>query len=277
MSLDPVTEATRRLASAGIESARLDARLLWQFAQDVEVSALVARASGRTAKLFETVIERRIAREPLAYILGHKEFWSLDLAVGPGVLVPRPDSESLIETMLSYFPTKNANLSILDLGTGSGCLLIAALSEYASAKGVGVDASKDALAWAGSNIDAHRLNDRAALLHSGWLEEATPGFDVILCNPPYIPSDAIDALAPEVRLFEPRQALDGGPDGLDAYRVLASRLSKLLKPEGRAFLEIGAGQAEEVQAILCGQGLAVLSIANDLADVPRCVAAANTT
>ena len=275
--MDPVTEATRRLASAGIESARLDARLLWQFAQDVEVSALVARASGRTAKLFETVIERRIAREPLAYILGHKEFWSLDLAVGPGVLVPRPDSESLIETMLSYFPTKNANLSILDLGTGSGCLLIAALSEYASAKGVGVDASKDALAWAGSNIDAHRLNDRAALLHSGWLEEATPGFDVILCNPPYIPSDAIDALAPEVRLFEPRQALDGGPDGLDAYRVLASRLSKLLKPEGRAFLEIGAGQAEEVQAILCGQGLAVLSIANDLADVPRCVAAANTT
>ena len=277
MSLDPVTEATRRLASAGIESARLDARLLWQFAKDVEASALVARGSGRTAKLFDGVIERRIAREPLAYILGHKEFWSLDLAVGPGVLVPRPDSESLIETMLSYFPTKNANLSILDLGTGSGCLLIAALTEYASAKGVGVDASKDALAWAGSNIDAHRLNDRAALLHSGWLEEATPGFDVILCNPPYIPSDAIDALAPEVRLFEPRQALDGGPDGLDAYRMLASRLSKLLKPEGRAFLEIGAGQAEGVQAILCGQGLAVLSIANDLADVPRCVAAANTT
>ena len=276
MSSDPVTEGGRRLASAGIESARLDARLLWQFARDVEASALVARGSGRADALFEVLIARRSAREPLAYILGHKEFWSLDFAVGPGVLIPRPDSETVIETMLHYCPDRRANFSILDLGTGSGCLLIAALKEYAAATAVGVDASQDALAWAERNVETHELRERAVLIHSSWLEEASPGFDVVLCNPPYIASSEIDDLAPEVRLFEPRRALDGGPDGLDAYRALAPRIGKLLKPGGRVFLEIGAGQAQRVSDIISGQQLTVLSIANDLAGVPRCVAAANT-
>lgn len=277
MSPDSVSEAARRLASAGIESARLDARLLWQFALRVEASALVARGSGRATALFEALIERRLAREPLAYILGHKEFWSLDFAVGPGALIPRPDSETLIETLRRNFPDKSADLSVLDLGTGSGCLLIAALAEYPLARGIGVDDSREALVWAQRNVEAHKLEDRAALLHSGWIEDASPGFDVVLCNPPYIPSGEIETLAPEVRLFEPRQALDGGPDGLEAYRVLAPRIVKLLKPAGRAFLEIGLGQTGKVTDILGEGGLTVLSIVNDLAEVPRCVVAAVNT
>ena len=277
MSSDAVTEASRSLAGAGIASAKLDARLLWQFALNIEASALVARGTGRATKLFEALVKRRMMREPLAYILGSKEFWSLDFAVGPGVLTPRPDSETLIEAMRRYFPDNGAVLSVLDLGTGSGCLLIAALTEYPNARGVGVDTSQEALAWAARNIEAHKLSNRATLVHSGWLEEASPGFDVLLCNPPYITSREIDALAPEVRQFEPRQALDGGPDGLDAYRVLATRIAKLLKPAGKAFLEVGAGQPEKVRGILRSQGLTVLDTASDLAGLPRCVVAAANT
>ena len=276
MSSDHVNEAARRLACAGIEGARLDARLLWQFAQDVEASALVARGTGRAECLFASFVDRRLAREPLAYIVGRKEFWSLDFAVGPGVLIPRPDSETLIDVLCKSFPDKQTRLSILDLGTGSGCLLIAALKEYPLAHGVGVDSSQQTLTWAERNIAAHKLEARAALLCSGWLEEAAPGFDVILCNPPYIPSGEIENLAPEVRLFEPRPALDGGPNGLDAYRALAPRIAKLLAPGGLALLEIGAGQAGAVTGILEDSNLAVLSVHADLAGVSRCVAAANT-
>jgi release factor glutamine methyltransferase len=272
LSQDLVADATRRLAQAGIESARLDARLLWQFARDVEAGALVAK--GRAGPLFEALVARRLAHEPLAYILGHKEFWSLAFAVGPGVLIPRPDSETLIEALCKTVPNKAAPLSILDLGTGSGCLLIVALSEYANAKGIGTDASPTALAWARRNIAAHKLDGRARLVDANWLEEDS-SFDVILCNPPYIATADIEKLAPDVRLFEPRSALDGGPDGLDAYRALAPRIGKWLAPGGRAFLEIGVGQEAAVRAIVEAANLTVLSVFTDLAGVARCVAAAN--
>jgi release factor glutamine methyltransferase len=273
LNRDPVADAARRLAEAGSASARLDARLLWQFAHDVEASALVAR--GRAAALFEALVARRLAHEPLAYIVGRKEFWSLDFAVGPGVLIPRPDSETLIEALCKTVADKQAPLSILDLGTGSGCLLIAALSEYPNARGVGVDSSAEALEQARRNLKSHKLEARAALIESGWLEEASPGFDVVLCNPPYIATPRIADLAPDVKLFEPRAALDGGADGLDAYRALAPRISKLLATGGRAFLEIGAGQEAEVRGLLTGTGMTVLSVSADLAGVPRCVTAAN--
>jgi release factor glutamine methyltransferase len=276
LSSDPVAEAARRFAGAGIESARLDARLLWQFARDVELSALVAPSTGRAETLFASLVERRLTREPLAYIVGRKEFWSLDFAVGPGVLIPRPDSETLIDSLRKSFPDKAARLSILDLGTGSGCLLVAALTEYPLARGVGVDSSEQALAWAARNIATHKLEARATLVHAGWLEEATPGFDVVLCNPPYIATSAIAGLAPEVRLFEPTQALDGGRDGLDAYRDLGPRIGKLLAPGGLALLEMGAGQETEVSRILQDNKLRVLRLIADLAGIPRCVAAVNT-
>lgn len=272
MSDDPVARAAQRLAAAGIDSARLDARLLWNFAAEIEASALVARGTGRAPALFDSFIERRLAHEPLAYILGHKEFWSLDFAVGPGVLIPRPDSETLIEAVCKNVPDKSAPLSVLDLGTGSGCLMIAVLMEYPNARGVGVDISAEALDWARRNVAKYRLEDRTVLIQSGWLEDASPGFDVIVCNPPYVPSGDIGALAPEVRQFEPRAALDGGPDGLDAYRILASRIAMLLAPQGRAFVEIGAGQETGVRHIFEGGSLSVANVHPDLAGIPRCIA-----
>lgn len=258
---DPVAEAATRLKAAGIANPRLDARLLWEFAQK------------NTPELFESLLLRRIAREPLAYITGHKEFWSLDFAVGPGVLIPRPDSETLIEEVLRTYPDRAAPLSLLDLGTGSGCLLVAALKEYPNAHGVGIDLSPDALAWARRNVAAHHLEDRATLIESGWLEEASPGFDILLSNPPYIRSADIAALQPEVARFEPAAALDGGPDGLDVYRALTPRIGHLLKPAGRAFLELGAGQGEAVAELLAAGGLGLDHFAADLAGIPRCLVA----
>ncbi|HLJ52219.1 MAG TPA: peptide chain release factor N(5)-glutamine methyltransferase [Rhizomicrobium sp.] len=273
MSPDPVAAAARHLADAGNESARLDARLLWQFARDIEAGALVAR--GRAIPLFESLVARRLAHEPLAYILGRKEFWSLDFAVGPGVLIPRPDSETLIDALCKTVPNRDASLSILDLGTGSGALLIAALSEYKNAKGVGSDASAAALAWAQQNVRAHKLEARVELIEMNWLDQAWSGFDVILCNPPYVATADIEKLAPDVRLYEPHSALDGGYDGLDAYRALAPRIGKWLAPGGRAYLEIGAGQEGAVRRILESSNLTVQSVFADLAGTTRCVAAAN--
>jgi release factor glutamine methyltransferase len=267
---DPVGSAAQRLAAAGVESARLDARLLWEFAQrsDPPVEGGLVR--------FERFVSRRLAREPLAYILGRREFWSIDFAVGPGVLVPRPDSETLIASVCQSFADKAAALAVLDLGTGSGCLLIAALKEYPNARGVGVDISPDALDWARRNVATHGLEDRVVLIESGWLEQASPGFGVVLCNPPYIPTGDIDSLAPEVRLFEPRAALDGGSDGCDAYRSLAARIGNLLSPVGRAFIEIGQGQETPVRHIFEAGGLGIVGVTSDLAGIPRCLIVAGT-
>ncbi|HWD25998.1 MAG TPA: peptide chain release factor N(5)-glutamine methyltransferase [Rhizomicrobium sp.] len=262
MTLD---EAVKTLRAAGVDNPRLDARLLLEFSQKS-----LPQGEGGT---FESLIARRAAREPLAYITGHREFWSLDLAVGPGVLIPRPDTETLIETLIRLRPDRTAPLSILDLGTGSGCLLIAALKEYPNASGAGIDSSPEALVWAQRNLAAHALETRAALIETAWPEEASPGFDVILSNPPYIPTADIEALEPEVRRHEPRAALDGGPDGLDAYRVLAPRIAKLLKPGGLAILELGQGQSDAVSALMTGAGLQVPEVVADLAGIPRALVA----
>lgn len=236
-----MTDAIERLRAAGVDNPRLDARLLTT----------------------EEQIARRVAREPVAYILGRKGFWTLDIQVGPGALIPRPESETLIEQLLKYFPDRSAALDILDLGTGTGCLLAAALSEFPNARGMGIDSSEAALAWARRNVEAKLLR--------GEFADAAGLHDAILCNPPYIRSADIAGLAPEVRLYEPVGALDGGADGLGAYRVLAPVIDRLLKPEGLAFLEIGAGQGEAVTAIMTGKGLKVFEIASDLAGIARCV------
>jgi release factor glutamine methyltransferase len=257
---DPLAQAVQRLKYAGVDNPRLDARLLWEFSQ-------------KSPALFDTLVARRAAREPLAYITGTKEFWSIPFAVGPGVLIPRPETELLIEELVRDRPDRSAPLSILDLGTGSGCLLIAALSEYPNARGVGIDRSAEALAIAGRNIEAHRLRDRATLIETDWPEEAEPGFDAILANPPYIPTADIAGLAPEVSRYEPRAALDGGSDGLDAYRVLAPRIGRLLKPSGSAYIEFGRGQHDVVAAIFAASGLTIERIVPDLAGIPRAIAA----
>jgi release factor glutamine methyltransferase len=264
-----LSDATRRLSDAGIDSPRLDARLLAEHARALASSALIGK--DREEELFASFVARRAAREPLAYITGAREFWSLRFAVGPGVLVPRPDTETLIEQLVRVAPGRAAPLSLIDLGTGSGCLLIAALSEYPNARGVGIDSSPDALYWATRNIAEHRLESRASLIETAWPEEANPGFDIVLANPPYIPSAEIAGLAPEVARYEPRQALDGGADGLAAYRELAPRIARLLKPSGHAFLEIGVGQDQSVAALMTLVGLEIATIMPDLAGIPRCL------
>ena len=287
-------DAVERLRAAGVDNPRLDARILWahaqsnppleggsKFAQQIsgrgQSPALdpspknpsdfstLPQGEGRVAERFEQLIRRRIAREPVAYITGHKEFWSLDFVVGPGVLIPRPETETLIEQLLKRFPDRAAPLEMLDLGTGSGCLLIAALSEYPGATGTGVDASDEALEWAARNIAAHGLESRGRLIGCDFTEIGGV-YDVILSNPPYIRTQDIAVLAPDVRLYEPARALDGGADGLDAYRVLAPEIERLLKPDGLAFLEIGAGQGPAV-----GKLMKTIEIVPDLAGIDRCV------
>ena len=256
---DPLRDVAARLAAAGIDSARTEARIL------------IAHADG-DAKALETFITRRLAHEPIAYITGRKEFWSLDFEVGPGVLIPRPETELLVEEALKAFPDKNAALSILDLGTGSGAIPIAFLSERPNARGLGVEQSQDAMIWARKNIARHQ--SRLQLQGDDWLMLGAGQFDIIFSNPPYIESDVIPTLDPDVRDYEPLAALDGGRDGLDAYRALAPMIAARLKPGGYTFLEIGQGQEQKVPKILAASGLETIRVAPDLAGIPRCVIAA---
>jgi release factor glutamine methyltransferase len=251
---DTVLAAAARLAKAGSDSARLEARLLWQHAQ-------------KTGGDFQALVARREAREPIAYITGAKEFWSLDFEVGPGVLVPRPDTETLIEEALRLVPDKAAPLRIADLGTGSGAILVAALKEFPHATGIGFESSAEAFRFASANA-ARLIGPRAMIRQADWAQAEGP-FDLVFSNPPYIPSAEIESLDPDVAGFEPRAALDGGPDGLGAYRAQAELLPRLLAAGGHALLEIGAGQANGVATLFAG--LQMLRIAPDLAGIPRCV------
>ena len=282
---DTVLAAAQRLAAAGIDSARLDARLLWKHAQrsdpplegshrgsvvDAERSDAVLRTpqgEGDIRTRFEALVRRREAREPIAYITGHKEFWSLDFEVGPGVLIPRPDTETLIEEALRLVPDRAAPLRIADLGAGSGAILIAALTEFPNATGIGFESSPEAFGCASRN--AKRLTPGRADIRLAQWDQAQGPIDLVFSNPPYIPSGEIESLEPDVVCYEPRAALDGGSDGLSAYHSLAELLPDLLKPGGHAVLEIGFGQAQAVEKLF--PELEILGIAPDLSGVPRCV------
>jgi release factor glutamine methyltransferase len=248
-------DAARRLAAAGIENPRLDARVLWN------------HANGDGA-LFEDFLSRRAAREPLAYITGRKEFWSLDFEVGPGVLIPRPETETVIEQALAIFPDRAAPLKVLDLGTGTACLLVAFLKEFPNARGLGVDTSTETRTCAFRNVARHGLAGRCEIRSGDWDKAVTGPYDLVLSNPPYIRTADLAGLEPEVA-YEPVLALDGGPDGLSAYRALAPALARLLSPSGYAFLEIGAGRSTEVRAILTTCGFTLNKVAPDLAGIPR--------
>jgi len=297
-----VLEAAKRLASAGIESARADARVLWEFAQRPDppleggskfaseankfrggVLALASQrdpspknaahfstlpqGEGEKVQIFESLIRRRETREPIAYITGHKEFWSLDFEVGPGVLVPRPDTETLIEEALRMVPDRRSPLRIADLGTGSAAILVAALAEFPNATGIGFESSPDAFDYAFHNAQNY-APDRAEIRLADWHRAEGP-FDLIFCNPPYIPSAEIESLDPDVSHFEPRTALDGGQDGLSAYRALAGLLPGLLVQGGHALLEIGIGQGPAVGTLF--QTLEFVRLTPDLSGIPRCV------
>ncbi len=262
-----------QLTAAGLESPRLDTRLLLAHAMGVVPSTLIAGSapSPTQSDVFDRLLERRARREPVAYITGMKEFWSLEFRVGPGVLVPRPDTETLITEALRDYQGKSAPLRVVDFGVGSGAILLSFLSEYPQASGVGIDSSAEALGWARRNAVALGLNARCEFVLGNW---AAPDetFDIVFSNPPYLTAAEV-AAAPAELGFEPIGALDGGVDGLDAYRALGPLIASRLKPEGTAFLEIGQGQGEAVTAIMAANGLEIVRIAPDLAGVPRCIVA----
>jgi release factor glutamine methyltransferase len=268
-------EAAARLAEAGIDGAPREARLLLQAAADIPVATQVAfperEIDAAALAGCRELVARRAGREPMAHILGRREFWSLSFKVTADTLDPRPDSETLVQAVLGQIPDRSAPLRLVDFGTGTGCLLLALLHELPRATGLGVDASAAALAVAQENADALELGSRASFHCGDWDDGIAPVFDIVLSNPPYIPSGDIANLQPEVASFEPRLALDGGPDGLDAYRRLAPAAARLLLPGGLAAFEIGLGQGESVMAIGQAAGLRHIATALDLGAVQRCV------
>ena len=262
--------AAAQLAAAGIDSASLEARLLLAHAMGVDRTTLIDRRQAVDPTAFNALLARRLTHEPLAFITGQQGFWTLDLRVSPATLIPRADSETLISAAITHCTRPPER--ILDLGTGTGCLLLAALVEFPNAFGVGVDLNPAAAALAALNAKESGLATRAAFLAGSWATALNTKFDLILSNPPYIREADIADLMPEVADFEPTTALDGGPDGLAAYRVLAEALPALLTPNGLAILELGAGQADDVTAIAARQGLARVALVADLGGIPRALA-----
>lgn len=253
-----------RLRDSGIETPELDARLLIGAALGLDHTGLATQAlrlvSLDDADIIEGFALRRIAHEPVARIVGRKEFWGLDLDVSAATLVPRPDTETVIEAALAVLresAPSDRDLRIADIGTGSGAILLALLSEFTDAHGIGTDISDAALAVAQENARRLGLDERASFVRGDYAAGLRGPFNLIVSNPPYIPSAEIAALDPDVRDYDPRLALDGGSDGLAAYRALAPQAAALLHPGGALVLEIGAEQGGAVSAILRNAGLAV--------------------
>jgi release factor glutamine methyltransferase len=266
-----------RLADAGIAAPRHEARLILALALRVAPATVLGWpervVEAQLAAAADALIARRAAGEPVARLRGKREFWSLDFALSPDTLDPRPDSETLIAAALAGIPDRAAPLRVVDFGTGTGCLLLALLSELPRATGIGIDIAPGAVATAQGNAVALGLAGRAEFRVGGWETRIDGLVDVILANPPYIPSSEIGSLPPEVLAFDPRTALDGGPDGLSAYRALGAAIRGLLGPAGRAYIEIGAGQGLQVARILGESGLTVRAMRRDLAGIERCVVA----
>jgi release factor glutamine methyltransferase len=274
---DLLAQIAATLGAAGIENARSEAWLLLAAATGRERVALIADApetlTAEEQARLEEVVRRRRAREPLAYILGEKEFWSLPFEVGPAVLIPRPESETVVEAALAQLAERDRPLRVLDLGVGSGCLLLALLAELPHATGLGVDDSTAALELARRNAERLGLAARADVLQGHWGEGLRERFDLIVSNPPYVAERDWDALQPEIREFEPKAALVAGPDGLAAYRALAPECARLLAQGGVCALEIGFAQGDAVAALLAAQGLIVTERARDLGGIERCLIA----
>jgi release factor glutamine methyltransferase len=262
-----LADAAPRLAAVSA-TPRLDAELLMAHAIGCSREALLLDRLGEEApEAFDTLVDRRLDHEPVAYITGRRAFWTIELEVGRGVLIPRPDSETLIEAALERFGTAGPK-TVLDLGTGPGTLLLAALVQWPDATGVGVDCSEAALSFAKRNAERLGLCRRVRFQPGDWADGVEERFDLILCNPPYVEEGA--ALPPDVAGWEPAEALYAGPGGLDAFRTLAPQLPRLLAANGLACVEIGAGQLDAASAVFADAGFTISS-RPDLNGVPRCL------
>ena len=264
-----LVEAAGAFASLS-ETPRLDAELLMAHALGTTREALLLRHLDDPAPAdFALLVTRRLNHEPIAYITGSRAFWTIDLQVGPGALVPRADSETLIEAAVDHFANRAPSI-ILDLGTGPGTLLLAALDQWPEAEGLGIDMSVEALGYARANAERLNMMGRARFESGDWAAAVTGRFDLIFANPPYIGTG--EQLPAEVRDHEPATALFAGADGLDAYRIIAPQLPRLMVPGGVTILEIGATQADAVTALLVAQGLSV-TLRHDLGGNPRALVA----
>jgi release factor glutamine methyltransferase len=274
MIKNTLQHAKKILGNNHIPSASLDAELLLAHVLKTTREQIVCypeRILGGDEQIrFESAIARRARREPISHILGKREFWGLDFKVNKHTLDPRPDSETLIAAALPLYTPEKA-LKILDFGTGSGCLLLALLSEFQAANGTGVDISPEALAVAKENSRDLGLAKRSDFIVSRWGDEVTGAFDLIISNPPYIKSCDIAGLEPEVSQYEPLGALDGGDSGLECYEELAPFINSFLSAGGYAILELGMGQDNDVKIILENAGLKFIAFKKDLAGINRCV------
>lgn len=271
-----ICDATRRLRDAGVDAPRRDARLLLGLSLGAPHAALLDPGrvlSESEHRAFEGSIDRRAAREPVARIAGRREFWGLEFDVTPDVLDPRPDSEAVVEAALGAFRGRPPPARVLDLGTGSGCLLCALLSEFDGAEGVGVDRSPAAAAVAAANVRRLGLAARARVVAGNWCAALSGTFDLIVANPPYIAGGDLSRLQPEVRRYDPELALNGGDDGLAAYRALVPQLADVARGGAVTAFEVGLGQAPTVRAWLQDAGAAVTFVHNDLSGFERCVMA----
>ena len=279
--MNKVAEALKQgmdlLREAGTDSPRLDARLLLGAALKVDNSWLFNhpdRALDADAvERYRALLARRCEREPISLILGRREFWSMEFQVTADTLAPRPDSETVIEAVLQQIPDRDAPWTVLDLGTGTGCLLLSLLAELPRAHGLGVDRSEAALQVAIGNAQRLGFAGRAEFRRSNWFAQVDGSFNIIICNPPYIASGDIAGLEPEVARFEPIGALDGGADGLDDYRILAEQMPERLTQGGWVAFEVGAGQAGPVAKLLEEAGLTIRDIRKDLGCIARAVVA----
>jgi release factor glutamine methyltransferase len=265
-----LTEARRRFTEGGVGDPAADARVLISGLLDLTTTEMLTRGGDAVdadaAARIEAAIERRLAHEPVHRILGEREFYGLPLSLSAETLEPRPDTEILVDTMLPYlrgFAAKDGHIHILDMGTGTGAICLALLSECPEASGIGSDISADALKTAQSNAKRNGLRDRFETIQSSWFEDIHGTFHAIVSNPPYIATSVVDTLAPEVTKFDPAAALDGGRDGLDAYRVIARDAARFMQPGGVIGLEIGYDQRTDVTGVFEAEGFKCLESVKD--------------
>ena len=272
---DYLREAARQLAAAGVDNPAFDTKLLTGHALRLDraqmLSAIAQPLSPAEIAACDALIGRRAAREPVARILGSREFWGLEFSLNTATLEPRPDSETLVHTVVEQVLDEDLPLRLLDLGTGSGCLLLALLHELPNATGLGIDCAPKAVEQARGNAVALGLAARAAFQTGDWLAGISGLFDIVVANPPYIPRGVIPTLEPEVYDFDPQAALDGGADGLSAYRSIIPALPRVLKDCGFAALEIGHDQAQPVKALMKQAGFTDIEVQRDLGGNDRCV------